>query len=281
MVPSEGIVFKKYQRKNDENRNRNYLLSSLENFNRLELVNVEECTIEHILPQNPNLSTEWKEMLGSEWKKVQDQYLHTLGNLTLTMYNSSLSDNPFTKKKSLDGWFDHSPLRLNEFLRTIDVWNEVTIKERAQQLAEKANLIWSSPVISPETLNKYRTVSKEVTQYTIEEYEHLTGNLLELYWAFRKRVLNIDASVKEEFKKLYIAFKAPTNFVDVEVQSTQLRLTLNMDFSEVIDPKGLCKDVSNRGKWGNGDVEVRLSRIEELDDVMELVEQAFDKQNEI
>lgn len=87
--------------------------------------------------------------------------------------------------------------------------------------------------------------------------------------------------MKEEFKKLYIAFKAPTNFVDVEVQSTQLRLTLNMDFSEVIDPKGLCKDVSNRGKWGNGDVEVRLSRIEELDDVMELVEQAFDKQNEI
>lgn len=262
-------------------RNRNYLLSSLENFNRLELVNVEECTIEHILPQNPNLSTEWKEMLGSEWKKVQDQYLHTLGNLTLTMYNSSLSDNPFTKKKSLDGWFDHSPLRLNEFLRTIDVWNEVTIKERAQQLAEKANLIWSSPDISAETLNKYKTVSKDATEYTIDEYEHLTGGLLELYWAFRKRVLNIDASVKEEFKKLYIAFKAPTNFVDVEVQKTQLRLTLNMEFSEVIDPKGLCKDVSNRGKWGNGDVEVRLSRIEELDDVMELVEQAFDKQNEI
>ena len=181
----------------------------------------------------------------------------------------------------MDWGFDHSPLRLNEFLRSIDVWNEESIKDRAQQLSEKANLIWSSPDISPETLNKYRTVNKDTAEYTIEEYEHLSGDLLDLYGALKKRVLNIDASVKEEYKKLYIAFKAPSNFVDIEVQKTQLRLTLNMDFSEVIDPKGLCKDVSNRGKWGNWDVEVRLSRIEELDDVMELIQQAFDKQSEI
>jgi uncharacterized protein with ParB-like and HNH nuclease domain/predicted transport protein len=262
-------------------RNRNYLLSSLENFNRLELVNVEECTIEHILPQNPNLSTEWKEMLGADWKKVQDQYLHTLGNLTLTMYNSSLSDNSFTKKKGLDGWFDHSPLRLNEFLRTTDIWNEESIKERARQLSEKANVIWSTPDISPETLNKYRTVNRDTAEYTIEEYEHLTGDMLDLYGALKKRVLNIDASVREEFKKYYIAFKSITNFVDVEVQKSQLKLTLNMSYSEVIDPKGLCKDVSSKGTWGNGDVEVRISRIEELDDVMELIQQAFDIQSEM
>ena len=48
----------------------------------------------------------------------------------------------------------------------------------------------------------------------------------------------------------------------------------------MIDPKGLCKDVSGLGRWGNGDVEVGISNLNELDDVMELIQQAFDKQLE-
>ena len=65
-------------------------------------------------------------------------------------------------------------------------------------------MIWDSPDISLESLNKYRSAGKDTTDYTIDEYEHLTGDLLDLYGALRKRVLNIDASVKEEIKKLYI-----------------------------------------------------------------------------
>ena len=45
-------------------------------------------------------------------------------------------------------------------------------------------------------------------------------------------------------------------------------------------PKGLCKDVSGLGRWGNGDVEVGISNMNELDDVMDLIQQAFDKQLE-
>jgi predicted transport protein len=90
-------------------------------------------------------------------------------------------------------------------------------------------------------------------------------------------VLNLDPSVREEFKKLYIAYKTSTNFVDVVLQRSRLRLSLNMKFDEIHDPKGLCKDVSNVGRWGNGDVEVGLASIEQLDDVMALVQQAFSK----
>ena len=261
-------------------RNRNYLLSKLENYNRKEYVNVDDYTIEHIMPQNPELSGEWRSMLGENWKELREQYLHTLGNLTLTGYNSELSDRPFSQKKTIAGGFNDSPIRLNDFLRKTDVWNEQQIKERAKELADKAVKIWYAPGLPEATISKYTIVEREYTVYSIETYEHLKNGMLDLYLALKKRILNIDSSVKEEYKKLYIAFKSTTNFVDIVPQKARLRLSLNIDFPDIIDPKGLCKDVSGLGRWGNGDVEVGLANLSELDDVMELIQQAFDKQME-
>lgn len=261
-------------------RNRNYLLSKLENYKRKEFVNVDEYTIEHIMPQNPELSNEWQEMLGEDWKEVQSKYLHSLGNLTLTGYNSELSDKPFVQKKTMEGGFNDSPIRLNDFLRKVDTWNAENIEARANELAEKARQTWFAPNLPQEVLDKYTTEEKTTTGYTIEQYEHLKGDMLDLYHTLRKRILNIDSSVKEEYKKLYIAFKSSTNFVDIVPQKVRLRLSLNIDYPSMIDPKGLCKDVSGLGRWGNGDVEVGISNLNELDDVMELIQQAFDKQLE-
>ena len=80
----------------------------------------------------------------------------------------------------------------------------------------------------------------------------------ELFEALRKAVLELDACVTEEFLKLYVAYKAETNFVDVVPQVRRLRLSLNMPFNEIDDPRGLCVDVTSLGRWGNGDVEVGL-----------------------
>jgi predicted transport protein len=112
----------------------------------------------------------------------------------------------------------------------------------------------------------------------LEDHAHLSGPMLELFEHSRKRVLNLDSSVREEVLKLYVAYKATTNFVDVVPQKSRLRRSLNMDFDEVHDPKGLCKDVTGLGRWGNGDVEIGLSSIDQLDDVMELVKQSFENQ---
>lgn len=71
-----------------------------------------------------------------------------------------------------------------------------------------------------------------------------------------------------------------TNFVAIVPQKVRLRLSLNFDYPDIIDLKGLCKDVLGLGRWGNGDVEVGISTINELDDVMKLIQQAFDKQLE-
>ena len=66
----------------------------------------------------------------------------------------------------------------------------------------------------------------------------------------------------------------------VQTCALPIWLSLNTEFSNIKDPKGMCKDVSGLGRWGNGDVEVGLENIEDLDYVMELIEQAFEEQVE-
>ncbi|WP_139856304.1 DUF262 and DUF1524 domain-containing protein [Aequorivita sinensis] len=281
--PTDAEFTKDLQVKDVYNfRSRNYLLESLENWKRKELVNAENYTIEHILPQNQNLSLQWQQELGEDWEKVKNQYLHTLGNLTLTGYNSELSDRPFSNKKTIEGGFNTSPLFLNESVRIADIWNKQAILKRASTLAQRACIVWKEPHLSQERLDIYKEpgLSKEQTVYNIENYEHLQGDMLVLFQNLEKRVLNLDASVRVEFKKLYIAFKSQTNFVDVVPQKKRLRLSLNTEFDRIKDSKGICKDVSGLGRWGNGDVEVGLENLSELDYIMELIEQAFEIQVE-
>ena len=99
-----------------------------------------------------------------------------------------------------------------------------------------------------------------------------------LFEALRKEVLALNPCVSEEVLKLYVAYKAETNFVDVVPQKSRLRLSLNLHFHELHDPRMLAEDVTNLGRWGNGDVQVGLSTREELPYVMGLVRQAFEKQ---
>ena len=96
--------------------------------------------------------------------------------------------------------------------------------------------------------------------------------------SFRKAVLALDPSISEEILKLYVAYKAETNFVDVIPQKTRLWLSLNLEFHELRDPKGLARDVTNLGRWGNGDAEIEVNALEGLPYVMGLVRQAFEKQ---
>jgi predicted transport protein len=256
----------------------------LENYGRKELVQIEEYTIEHILPQNKNLSEEWKFMLGNDWESIQKKYLHTIGNLTLTGYNSELSDRPFIEKRNMKGGFKDSPIRLNKELAALDKWDVEEILARAGTLAEKAMQIWPFKVLSDEILEKYKEKEKvdNETTFTLENFSRfLKGDKLELFNHLRNRILNLDSSVKEEFKKLYIAYKNTTNFVDIIPHKTKLSLTLNLNFSELNDPKGLCRDVTGLGRWGNGNVEVGISNTAEIDDIMFLIKQAYNKHAEL
>ncbi|MGJ0485203.1 MAG: GmrSD restriction endonuclease domain-containing protein [Methylomicrobium sp.] len=288
-------------------RSRSYWLRRLENYGRKERVVIEDYTIEHILPQNEDLSKEWQTDLGPDWSRIQQTWLHTLGNLTLTGYNSEYRDYPFEFKQNqatdINGdiaGFAASPLKLNNWkfeleeindqtgvnekkaysLADVPKWNEDTILARAERLAIEAAKVWIVPQLEPDVLDAYRpSATRSGQQYSIEDHPYLiSGPVRELFEAFRQAVLALDPCVTEEFLKLYVAYKAETNFVDVIPQAKRLLLVLNTAIEDIEDPKSLCRDISNIGRWGNGDVEVGLSSLEELPYVIGLIRQAFDQQ---
>ena len=259
---------------------RSYWLRRLENHGRKERVPVDEYTIEHILPQNENLSANWRDELGPEWHRVQESWLHTLGNLTLTGYNAEYSDRPFREKRDMKGGFRESPLKLNKGLSSLDKWDEAAIKNRAERLAAVATGVWTVPSLQAEVLRVYGTRGEKAARYTIDDHPQLAigSPMRELFETFRKDVLALDPCVSEQFLKLYVAYKAETNFVDVVPQKTRLLLSLKIRFHELHDPYGLAKDVTGLRRWGNGDVEVGLRKMQELPYVMGLVRQALEKQ---
>lgn len=407
-------------------QSRNYLLGKLENFGRKEKMMVGNYTIEHIMPQNNNLSLEWRKELGDNWKDVQANYLHTIGNLTLTGYNSELSDRPFNEKRDMKGGFADSPLHLNKSLANLDTWNEEEIKKRAEELSKVAVEVW--PIPEYKDIEDYKITAKEMlinvfpaekdliaakeiiqeiarivdldqaqhilsvtyrdgnmisvnlgnwliirfkrvgdsyeislcldwsyserfenyyfskiedfsdrwssgrwvrlvtfpwnhttelaahikdswesailTAYQVfkswtassykkysqeelaahlfqEDYKNkhinsMSEETLSLFNLLRRRILNLDASVHEEYKKVYIAYKTDTNFVDIIPLKKELILTLNMPFDKIYDPHKLCKNISSAGHWGNGDVEFRVSTPTQLDMAMYLINQSFE-----
>ncbi len=261
-------------------RSRSYWLRRFENFKRKERVAVDEYTIEHIMPQNDNLSSAWRDSLGAEWERIQDTWLHTLGNLTLTGYNSEYSDKPFNEKRDMEGGFKESPLRVNAGLGILENWDEAAIKLRAEKLAKTALEVWPSPSLTDEILSEYALKTTTTKQnYSMDDHPHLISSPVnELFEAFRKEVIALDPCVTEEFLKLYVAYKAETNFVDVVPQAKQLRLSLNMRFEDIVDPKKMCKDISSLGRWGNGEVEVKLSSLGELPYIVGLVRQSLESQ---
>ncbi|MBR2207653.1 MAG: DUF262 domain-containing protein [Synergistaceae bacterium] len=259
-------------------RRRYYILGKLENFENKETVIPQNYTIEHVMPQNENLSRQWREELGDNWEKVHGKYLHTIGNLTLTAYNSELGDKPFSEKLKMDGGYLSSGLRLNEFIRIQTQWNEEKIRERAKILADKAVKIWQYPFENGKPAQAMKKGSSHDKVYCFDDYpsSELTRKLFEL---LDKRIKNLSDEVTQVFNKKYIAYKAEgTNFADVIVLKTKLKIIINMKFKEVIDPLGFCRDVSNIGTWGNGEVEIHLETPSQIDYVMEIIEQSFDKQ---
>ncbi len=255
-------------------RSRNFILRQLENFGNKAPIRIDNYTIEHIMPQNSNLSPEWQTMLGSDWKEVQKKYLHTIGNLTLTAYNSEMSARPFMAKMEMEGGFKESALRLNSFVVKQTEWTEETIKERARLLAEKSKQIWAFPSMSEAELAPYRFEERPAERYSLATYD-TNAFTIKLFETLDRRIQNLSASVKREFKKLYVAYKLDTNFVDIVFQKQRLRISVNMKFSEVVDTQGICRDVTGLGRWGNGDVELFMEHTSDADQVMEIIEQSF------
>ncbi|MFP6225780.1 DUF262 domain-containing protein [Helicobacter pylori] len=249
-------------------------LKRLENFDTKEPVNTQECTIEHIMPQTLNL--EWERDLGENFQAIHDKYLHTIGNLTLTGYNQKYSNKSFQEKRDMEKGFKQSPLRLNQSLKDLEVFGEKEIEERANDLADWALKIWTYPNLDAETLEKYKP-KKEKKAYDLSSYK-FGSHSRELFDILSKEIKALDERITEKFNQEYISYMFDKNFVDIVVQTKDLKLYLNMPFNELQDEKNLARDMTNKGHWGNGDIEVKLETKENIPYCLGLIKQALEKQ---
>ncbi len=126
-----------------------HLLERLSNYEKKRLVDVENLleknilSIEHIMPQT--LTPEWEKDLGDNYQKVHDKYLHTIGNLTLTAYNSEYQNKPFQEKRDMVRGYKECVLWLNRDLAKFDKWTEEEIQIRAKKLIKQSIKIWAKP----------------------------------------------------------------------------------------------------------------------------------------
>lgn len=120
--------------------------------------NKKKYTIEHIMPRNAMAHEEWREALGDGCEKKFERLVNNLGNLTLTPYNSELSDGSFKEKKErvIGGYDQDDTLKISEILTTTDTWGEAEIETRCDTLVEKAKEVWPLPRLSAETRRKYQ-----------------------------------------------------------------------------------------------------------------------------
>ncbi|MGN8452269.1 GmrSD restriction endonuclease domain-containing protein [Helicobacter pylori] len=254
-----------------------YFFERLENFNTKEPVNTKGLTIEHIMPQE--LTEEWERDLGENFQEIHDKYLHTIGNLTLTGYNPEYSNKSFKEKQGMEKGFKDSLLRLNQSLRDLKSFGEEEIKKRAKDLADLALKIWTYPKLDAETLEKYKPKKdkKEKKVYDLSSYK-FGSHSRELFDILSKGIKALDEKITESFMKAYIAYKFKTNFVDIVVQTKDLKLYLNMKFNELQDEKNLASDATNKHHNGNGDIEVKLETKENIPYCLGLIKQALEKQ---
>lgn len=235
-------------------KNRAYLFARLENgtsndaviFGSLDAVYSKivnkEYTIEHIMPQS--LTSSWRSSLGERHDDIHETWLHRLGNLTLTSYNSTLSNKDFREKtgrsfKQLtdnDFGFAESAhhLWLNEFLAQQSQWTEKEIKNRSQMLAARALKIW--PMISTDFVPKNETEDFSICQnkpdfftgstpisFTLEGDVFRVSTWVELYlqvagYLYRKNpapMLKLASSTIEKGLDNYFRSKASTSYRQV------------------------------------------------------------------
>ena len=216
-----------------------YLLVAIENQGK-EKIETTDLTIEHIMPQNKNISKAWQTMLGDNWETVHDRYLHTLGNLTLTGYNSELGDKPFDEKKQLlknPETPTHITVLYNDVFNK-DKWDEVAIQNRAKILSETVLKLF--PIIPAETqidfsdprYQEYKVTDPKNATYKIVNYYELLGEKVNIdsfagmVRSVAAKLYDLDSTIIKEMAKtnesfpgwLLIAFSYDENAVKGSVE---------------------------------------------------------------
>ena len=262
-----------------------HLLEGLENFGSKEPTDTSGYSIEHVMPQNERLRRGWREMLGEDWKEIQKTWLHRLGNLTLTGYNTTYSDRDFDEKKTIEGGFADSSVRLNKFVREQTVWTPKEMTTRTNELVKRALKAWP-PLRVDKTLvdaADHSEMRKLAARQDLTKIR-MTADAKALYEALRAQVMTIGTDILELAEPNSISYHGPAFFLEVLPRAHKLTLLLALDFNEVDDPSGLAKDATEKKFFVHasheGGVSMSIWDSDAIEKALPVIRQAYAASNE-
>ena len=260
-----------------------HILDRLENAGYQEPSPVKKYSIEHIMPQELNGSLQWQEMLGSTWAECHETYLHRLGNLTLTAYNSTYSNRPFEEKKSVEGGFRQSAVRLNEDVRDQPQWSAREIESRGDRLAARALRIWPHHEADAQSIQaadvrelRERAAKQNASELGMDE------TVRQMLDEIRTSIRGF-AEVIEVIERKSVCCYGPEFFAELMPMRQSVRIILPLEFSEVEESDGLTvhdastwKFVPNRVHT-DSDLLVDLWEIEGMAALTSMIRKALDQ----
>lgn len=176
----------------------------------------------------------------------------------------------FTKYQKLAINFRDLPLELWE----ISKYENNTILFSQLKSPETSESITT---ISPES-EVVQEVSREIKVYNEEDHLQLMPeSIKETYEELKSRILNLGENIELRPRKHYIGFITNTNFTDIHLKKSKLKIWINLAKGELADPKSMARDVSKIGHWGNGDYEISLKPTSDLDYLMTLITQSYER----
>lgn len=257
-----------------------HLLERLENEDQREQTDTTGYSIEHIMPQNQRMSTSWRKMLGKNWQEDHGKWIHRLGNLTLTAYNSRYSDRSFADKKSIEGGFNDSAVRLNKFVREQDEWTAKQMKARGRRLTQRALQVWKNLEVEQEWLtNAVVEEKRRLAQKREVGSVEMSDDARKLFKVLRKEIYKL-GEIIELAESKSISYHAPGFFVEVLPRRYELLLVLPLEYNDIDDPDEIASDA---GEWKfipnanyDGGIIAHLWDVDGVRSVMPMVRRAFD-----
>ena len=182
--------------------------------------------------------------------------------------------------KSYAKWDTYAVKRMGE---GIELWEYVRYGNNllylnqmyGQQRSVPKQLVASNKTTLP--AENENTVTE--TEYSIDYHlESKSEYVRQLFGLLRQNIMGLateEGDIIETPNKLYISYRHGKNFCEVQFMAKGLKLFLDLDISEISDPKQIVRDMSNKGHWGTGNIEIRLNSLDEIEYVRDLIEQAY------
>lgn len=267
--------FKSFELYNSKPQFRKYIFERLENYNVkapdriIDAIDDGTYTIEHIMPQT--LTKEWKKYLGKDWDKIQSRYLHTIGNLTITEYNSEYSNLLFEKKRDLpEKGFASSKIHINRDISTCEKWDEAAINTHASKMLSRAKNIWKLPKTTISIKDEFEVLTLEddidfrefiMCSFKLLGEEIDANNFIEMFRKLCSNLYAIDPVKYANYKSTF-QDKSPSGYKKYFEINTNLYISLDGDDAERLTYlRNICLHLG----FELDDIEFKLKRKEKFD----------------